>query len=212
VVLAFRHQARGDFDARVDFRNAAITLIDGFPGNQVQLNSFFGGQQFDVVRSDEYFGQNIHVWANPPSALYGTQATTVSNGTLRITRVGSHVRGYLDSTMLYENDYNTNDATIWFSLQNNGTRDATAVTFDNFYLEADAIVPGPNLNIQFARPGQVALSWPSWGANYSLFAAGSLGATNLWQPVTNAPVSFGSFLFVTNDVAHAVLFYRLQHR
>lgn len=129
VTLESQVVARGNFDVRVDYTNASISRIDGSPGNQVQLNSLFGGQYLIVVRSDEInYGQNIHVWANPPSAWFGQRACTDTSGTMRITRTNAHLRAYHNATLIYENDYNTNDASFAMPLQNNGTRDATAVS------------------------------------------------------------------------------------
>lgn len=68
VRLRFKPVVYGDFDASVDFSNAYIDRINGSPGNQIQLNTQFGGQVFSVVRSDEYgFGHNYHVWIDPPA-------------------------------------------------------------------------------------------------------------------------------------------------
>ena len=212
VTLQSRLVAQGDFDLRVDYTNASISRTDGSPGNQIQLNCTFGGQWFIVVRSDEIsYGQNIHVWANPPSAWFGQRACTDTFGTMRITRTNAHLRAYYNATLIYENDYNTNDATFGMPLQNNGTRDATAVTFANFQLAADHIVHPPlQLSIQRLPLAQVLISWPAYPSGYLLESSPSLPGTGLWDGVTNSPVLTGNRCFVTNAVEGAAKFYRLK--
>ncbi|MCK4775180.1 MAG: T9SS type A sorting domain-containing protein [Candidatus Krumholzibacteria bacterium] len=144
--VRFRPIVVGDFDVSVDFRNAQIDRVDGRPGNQIQLNATFGGQSFDVVRSDEIWaGHNYHVWEDPPGEWRGEQPDTMTSGTLRILRIGSVVAGYYRGVIVYMADYNAEDVTfLSFSLQNNGTTDATSVVFDNFRITADALVyPSP---------------------------------------------------------------------
>jgi len=143
--LRFAHDVSGDFDVSVAFRDAAITLGSGSPGNQVQLNLYFGGQYLGVVRSDEVgFGNNAHVFPDPPGSWVGTISTSVTAGTLRVTRVGTTVTCMIDSTTLFSGTLNGDDVTdIWLSLQNNGTIDATSVTFDDFSLVADSILFTP---------------------------------------------------------------------
>ena len=145
IELAFTREIQGNFDASVGFRNASINRVDGSPGNQLQLNTGFGGQYICVVRSDETGnGHNAHIWRAPPSAWTGTVATTATNGTFRVQRVGSTVTAYFNGTALHTGSYNTNSLTyLAFTLQNNGTRDATSVVFDNFRLQADRLVPKP---------------------------------------------------------------------
>jgi hypothetical protein len=143
MALAFDREVHGDFDASVDFRDASIDRLDGSPGNQVQLVASFGGQAIIVVRSDESgHGHNAHVFRNPPAAWTGEMATTATSGTFRITRAGEIVTAYYNGAVLHSGSYNTAPLTsLYFHLQNNGTRDAISVAFDNFHLQADRIVP-----------------------------------------------------------------------
>jgi hypothetical protein len=145
IHLIFQPIVRGDFDVSVDFSNAYINRINGSPGNQVQLNSTFGGQVFSVVRSDEEgFGHNYHVWIAPPWQWQGYQPNTDTSGTLRIQRAGSTVAGYFNSNLIFSYDYNTADVMhLSFSLQNNQTTDSTSVIFDNFSITADSILISP---------------------------------------------------------------------
>ena len=50
ATLASLLVARGNFNVQVDFTNASIALVSGSPGNQIQLNTRFGGQNFLMVR------------------------------------------------------------------------------------------------------------------------------------------------------------------
>lgn len=146
VSIGFKQQVNGDFDVTVDYRDAQINRVDGSPGNQVQLNASFGGQAFCVVRSDEAGfpgGDNRHVWASPPTAWFGAKADTSLSGTMRITRMGTVVTGYIDNEPIYSKSYNTATAKFSFVIQNNGTKDAVSITYDNFTLIADEIVSYP---------------------------------------------------------------------
>ena len=145
IHLKFLPVVQGDFDVRVDFFNAYINRVNGTPGNQIQLNTEFGGQVFSVVRSDEInYGHNFHVWINPPAQWRGYQANTDTAGTLRITRIDSLVTGYFNSTVIFSDIFNEAEiALLTFSLQNNGTTDSTSVIFDNFMINADSIAQIP---------------------------------------------------------------------
>lgn len=89
-------------------------------------------------------GHNVHVWADPPQTILGTRKIKTSSGTLRITRQGSLVTGYFGHDAVFSNSINTEQVQLLsFSLNNNGTRDATSVVFDDFYLSCDKMVPEP---------------------------------------------------------------------
>lgn len=200
--------ASGNFDVRVDYRDASINRINGSPGNQVELFAVFGSVGFYVSRSDETpQGDTIHVWQN---AFLGAQANTSTAGTMRITRVGTLVSGYLNSTLIYQNNYNTNDAVFRFQLQNNGTSDAISVTFDNFTLAADRITPAPapKAEITMLPPNKIVIAWPTWATNFVLESAITL--TGTWQSVTNTPVISGSSFVVTNTMDSASRLFRLH--
>ncbi len=202
-------RVQGDFDVRVGFTGASINHLTGSPGNQVQLNCNFGGQFFAVVRSDESgFGQNVHVYADPPGLWYGTRTDMDTSGILRITRSGTLLSGYFNSMPLYQADYSTGDATLTCSLQNNGTSDPTSVTFQDFQLFATRITP-VSLFIRAAGPGQVALSWPDWAPNALLQSIGNLGNPASWQTVTTVPTALPGWFVVTEATQNAAQFYRL---
>jgi hypothetical protein len=154
VALRFNWLAGGDFDVQVDFRDASITRVDGSPGNQVQLNVACEGEGFIVVRSDELgFGHNCHVWRDPPRVWYGTQTTAATSGTLRITRVGDTASGYYNDGLLWSGNFPTGPVQLSFPLQNNGTKDATSVVFDNFQVTADYFVPQPVVIESISKSG-----------------------------------------------------------
>lgn len=186
MVLAFDREVRGDFDASVDFRDASINRADGSPGNQVQLVASFGGQAIVVVRSDEAgHGHNAHVWRNPPSAWTGEMATAATSGTFRIARVGAVVNAYYNGTVLHSGSYNTAPVTqLYFHLQNNGTRDAISVAFDNFHLKADRLVPKPAQLQSLGLAGnefKLRLVNPTPGAWHWVEFAPSLPGTDAWS-------------------------------
>jgi len=144
VGLVFLRQVQGDFDMRIGFRDARIKVVDGAPGNQIELKISFGGQLFIIVYSDEPWlgGHNVHVWADPPRSILGTRNLNVSAGTLRITRKGSLVTGFFNHEVIFSNQFNTEPVELLsFSLNNNGTKDATSVVFDDFYLSCDRMIP-----------------------------------------------------------------------
>lgn len=199
--------ASGNFDVRVDYKDASITRLSGSPGNQVELFAVLGSVGFYLSRSDETpQGNTIHVWQN---AFLGAQTNTSTNGTMRITRVGTLVSGYLNSTLIYQNNYNTNDAVFRFQLQNNGTSDAIAVTFDNFYLAADRITPlTPKVEITMQPPNKVVISWPTWATNFTLESTATY--TGAWNAITNTPQVSGNALVVTNVLDAGGRFFRLR--
>ena len=153
VSAVFQGDLHGDFDVSIDYSNANIARVDGSPGNQVQLNLWFN-QTFSVVRSDEInIGQNYHIWADPPKALYGTTSFTNNYGTMRVIRTGTLVKGYHNNDLIWSNNYTINTVTeLTFSLQNNGTKDSTSVIFDNFIVTADDIT-----GIEIPEPGSFLL-------------------------------------------------------
>ena len=208
--------ARGNFDVRVDFTNASLPNT-GSPGNQVQLNTRFGGQDFLMVRSDEQsFGQNAHVFPNPPGTVgMGVIGWTTNSGTLRVVRTGTLAQGFIDSTMSFQGNYNTNDATFSFVLQNNGTADAVSVAFGNFRLVADHIASLPvPLNISHSSPTNARVfwkdnSWPDFLRGYRLQTASTLLGTNPWSlAATQGTLSSNQFS-VTNTTSGNARFFRL---
>ena len=169
VELVSQLVAQGDFDVKIDFTNASLDWLDGSPGNQLQFNANFGGQNIYVIRSDESgsgYRQNAHYYANPPGMAYAVRPWATNFGTFRMIRTGAHVRSFLDNALIDEWDYNTNDATFRAQLQNNGTRDATAVTFDNFSLRATRIVTTTNHPPVLTLPASQSIAeLAPWSAN-----------------------------------------------
>jgi pimeloyl-ACP methyl ester carboxylesterase len=86
-----------------------------------------------------------------------------------------------------------------------GTSTNATMTVGNilFYSEAP-----PVLQIQMAGTN-VVLTWPLWAANYALETTASLGATNSWTIVTNAPSIANSECSITNQISGGISYYRL---
>jgi len=145
IGLTFQREVRGDFDARIDFRDVRIAQADGSPGNQIELKASFGDKLFIVVFSDEPWlgGTNCHVWAAPPGIASGTQNFRADGGTLRIVRKGPYLSGYFNNTLIFTSQMDAGPAVnLAINLNNNGTKDATSVTFDNFYLSCGEMGSG----------------------------------------------------------------------
>jgi hypothetical protein len=187
VGIEFTRDVVGDFDVQVDFRQASITCSDGSPGNQVQLNVIFAPDNFDVVRSDEIgYGHNCHIWRSPDGGWHGEQATTSTNGTMRVVRVGGTASGYYNGDLLWSDAFPTNPVRVSLVLQNNGTKDATSVTFDNFCVTAASFVPTPAVISSIsATTATVALVIGNLteGASNAVQRADSLSESAIW---TNA--------------------------
>jgi hypothetical protein len=107
-------------------------------------------------------GQNAHVYLNPPGGdLVGTTGTSATSGMLMVTRTGTLVSGYFNSTLLYQGNFNTNDATFAFCIQNNQTDDAMSSSFGNFQLSAVGFTnTPPNLRVQLQN-SECVVSWPN---------------------------------------------------
>lgn len=143
VNLDLRCQLAGDFDVSVNYRDASINRVNGAPANQVQLNAIFGGQYLALVRDDDVNrGDNAHVYVDPPRQWRGFLATAATSGLLRIQRIGTTIRAWHNTTLIHTGAYNASPVTrLWLSLQNNGTKDPTAVTFGDFQVSAASIGP-----------------------------------------------------------------------
>jgi hypothetical protein len=58
--------------------------------------------------------------------------------------------------------------------------------------------------------GDLALTWPAWAADYSLWSATNLSSTLGWSPVTNPPALTNSNLRVVLPVGPGDRYFRLQ--
>jgi hypothetical protein len=136
----------GDFDMTVDFSDA---VIPGPGVDQVELHAFFAsGHYFFNVR--DYYnvagGSTVHVWDGGWHWGFPTDAT---DGTLRISRTGDVVAGFLDDVLVWSAPFTASDMVmVQMTLQNNlSSDDRTSVTFDNFSLRAagipDTAIPEP---------------------------------------------------------------------
>lgn len=140
--LSNRFNIRGDFDLRIDFRDANINRISG-DENQIILHAV-PDEWFAIVRSDSsWAGNNIHFFHN---GWIGTQSCTDTAGTLRITRTGTTITGYLNDNPIASRTGPDVDAWISFTLQQWQSNDPMSVTYDNFYVEADQIIWAADFN------------------------------------------------------------------
>jgi hypothetical protein len=159
--LNFRSDLQGDFDVSVSYREAQIDRVQGTPGNQVQLNLGISGYVVCLVRSDEVdWGDNHHVWVNPPAVWQGAAVDASTAGTMRIRRTGVRVQAFIHGELIWEADLNATPVTyLAIVLQNNGTIDATSVVFDDFSVTADAVTAvgddDAGTRVSFAPP------WPN---------------------------------------------------
>jgi hypothetical protein len=213
--LTSRLVASGDFDAQVDFGNALLTHTGGGVANQVELVCYFGGRVYYVIRSDESsLGPSVHVRVvgiGPSAGSFGVQSWEAAFGTLRMARSRGTVSFWVDSTLLHQWTWNSSPATFAMFLVNNGTRDATSVTFDNFRLSADEITYPPLvLSAQSLPPDNILLSWPAYPPGYVLETTSNLTVLASWQKVTNIAVLTGGQLFLTNTTSEPAGFYRLR--
>ena len=99
--------AYGDFDVSIDFTNANLTNLDGGtgsnPSNQAQLNCYFGnfatGASFLMAaRQRKVIQASTRIVWLGGSVLGSFYSTSLTSGTLRITRTNSLVSGFLNSS------------------------------------------------------------------------------------------------------------------
>lgn len=148
----------GDFDTEIQFNNAV--LGNGL-WDQAEFHAeFANGSYFFDVHDNSNFYVNNHVWYNSSGPFAGAVGGGYHNdpttgGAFRITRVGSLVSGWYDSTPdpLWTGStllFSTNNAAalsgVSFMLQNNLTNDMISVNIDNFKLTAASVaapIPEP---------------------------------------------------------------------
>ena len=213
-LLASRLAAQGDFKVTVQYTNLNVALLSGNPGNQMQLDTRFGGQDFLLVRSDEFgLGQNTHVWLSPPAnQVYGQSSLANNYGTMQVVRTGAQVAAYLNSNLIYQATFNTNDATFACALQNHGNVDPVTVWFYNFQLTADHLVPlAPEPQIRLTSSATCTVSWAdqSWPDvinGYTVLSTPTLNAGMLWQTNTVPGVENGIYNFSTSTTGAADFF------
>jgi hypothetical protein len=161
VWIEFAHPVVGNFLAEIQYSGAAITRHSGTPGNDVSLRARFTGQDYQVRLASENVtpAESYYAWADPPGFAYGRAATNVTAGTLRIVRQSILVSFIADDATLFSAIV-TGDTlqSIAFGLENHGTTDSTAVTFDDFSLTADQILTGVGMaGVDDGAPGAFAL-------------------------------------------------------
>ncbi len=128
----------GNFSTSINFNSAVL----GSHLDQVQLETYFAnGSYFHDVHDNDGGTINNHVWN--AAALRGKVPNTDDHGTFTISREGSVVSGYFNSTLLYSTNISSALTGIRFTLQNNqGNNDLISAKYDEFFLTA-ATVPAP---------------------------------------------------------------------
>jgi hypothetical protein len=161
VWIEFAHPVVGNFTAEIQYHGAAIARVSGGAGNDLSLRARFTGQDWSVRRASEGGtpAESYYAWADPPGFAYGRTATNVNAGTLRIVRQSILLSFIADDATL-STAIVTSDTlqSIAFGLENHGTTDSTAVTFDDFALTADQILTGIGMaGVDGGAPGAFAL-------------------------------------------------------
>ena len=87
---------------------------------------------------------------------------------------------------------------------------ANAAGGDGSDIGAFEVLPTPTLNIQPAGNNNVLLFWTSDAANFRLESAANLTTATTWSNVNNTRVTVGNQVYVTNPIAGAGKFYRLN--
>ncbi len=85
-----------------------------------------------------------------------------------------------------------------------------AVGGDGNDIGAFEFLPAPQLNIQRADNANIILHWITDAADFRLESVTNLPATNNWLEITNARITIGNQVYVTNSAAGTSRFYRLR--
>lgn len=96
----------------------------------------------------------------------------------------------------------------------NGTYTVTLVVSDGVATAATSTTVSAMpliLAASRAAPDEIALSWPIWGSNATLYAATNLLPPVHWSPVTNAVLSQGGTNTVTVPIDEGRRFFQLRH-
>jgi len=124
----------GDFEEFVSFSNASLGANGTY---QVELHAYFEDGSFFFVVYDNSSGLNVHVWNG---ALNGAKAIAQTAGRFRISRVGTSLAAYLDSTLVWSTTSSSPLTGAEFSLQvQPGATGAESVTFDDFELQGACV-------------------------------------------------------------------------
>ena len=127
----------GDFSTSISFSNANLS---GSSIDVAELQTHYSdGLGFDDSRSNQN-GQEVHVWNG---SLNGTTPVSTNFGTFTVTRVGSTVSGYFNGSLLYSMTETNPMDYLDFVLQNNSGNDPISVSFTDFSLSAQGVVPEP---------------------------------------------------------------------
>lgn len=124
----------GDFEELVSFSSASLGTNGTY---QVELHAHFEDGSYFFVVYDNSSGLNVHVWSG---AIQGAKAIAQSAGRFRISRVGTTLSAYLDSTLVWSTTSVSPLTGAEFSLQvQPGATQAESVTFDDFELQGACV-------------------------------------------------------------------------
>ena len=71
-------------------------------------------------------------------------------------------------------------------------------------------VAPPSLSVSLSAANQVAVNWPAWASNYSLYSTTNLAPPAFWSPVTNARTTDSNSFHVSVPIDATVnRFFRL---
>jgi hypothetical protein len=135
-----------DFSAQISFSNA---VVPGPGLDQVELHTYYENGSVYFASFDNSYnslyssaGWNAHVWDG--SAAQGLLPLSTNAGTFTISRTGGTVTGYFNGTSLYSETRSSPLIGIDFILQNNnGSQDATSVSFNHFSFTSSSILVTP---------------------------------------------------------------------
>jgi hypothetical protein len=141
-----------DFSIQITFSNA---VVPGPGLDQVELHTYYedGSVYFDSFDNsydslNSPAGWNAHVWDG--SAAQGLIPLSTNAGTFTLSRTGSTVTGYFNGIELYSETRSSPLIGIEFVLQNNdGSQDATSVSFNHFSLTSSSVLVAPPLTGAF---------------------------------------------------------------
>jgi pimeloyl-ACP methyl ester carboxylesterase len=110
----------------------------------------------------------------------------------------------MNSGMIDVSQYAGQQVQLFLGIVGGTSTNATATVGNILFYSAAP----PPLQIQMSGTN-VVLTWPLWAATYSLETTATLGMTNSWTVVTNAPLIVNSKCTITNKISNSSVFYRL---
>jgi hypothetical protein len=136
---------------------------------------------------------------------YGT-AQWISYDLSNYTNVGGPVTRWITATGTGDKYHLYNDTVVtgktfraWFPTN----------SIQTFEIQ-NVVTEFPRLDLTLTT-NELALLWPGWASNYTVWSATNLASPNGWSPVTNAVQSTNSqWKLALPDITNEARFYRLQ--